>query len=74
MTNMSSPFVRKAKLTVPLPSDYVRCMLKKVGMAKRSFGYWPHELQVGRGRENKGVIKAVVVCLGWLPCLLASQG
>lgn len=49
MTNMSSPFVRKAKLTVPLPSDYVRCMLKKVGVAKRSFGYWPHELQVGGG-------------------------
>ena len=73
MTNMSSPFVRKAKLTVPLPSDYVRCMLKKVGVAKRSFGYWPHELQVGGGGGvNKGVIKAVVVCLGGLPYLLFS--
>ena len=45
-TNMTG--IKKAKLFSPFPSDYVRSVLKKVGVVKRCFGYWPHELQVGR--------------------------
>lgn len=40
--------IKKADLFSPFPSTYVKSVLKKVGVDKRCFGYWPHELQVGR--------------------------
>jgi hypothetical protein len=36
----------KTTLFCPTPDDYVPSVLKKVGVAKRCFGYWAHELQV----------------------------
>ena len=40
--------IRKARLFAPFPNTYVKSVLKKVGVVKRCFGYWPHELQVGK--------------------------
>ncbi|XP_028414382.1 inactive hydroxysteroid dehydrogenase-like protein 1 isoform X2 [Dendronephthya gigantea] len=41
-TNMTG---MKPGLFSPAPDDYVRAVLKKVGISSRCFGYWPHELQ-----------------------------
>ena len=35
---------RQPALISPAPDDYVRSVLKKVGVTSRCFGYWPHEL------------------------------
>ena len=53
LTNMSGVFLERASLSAPLPCDYVRSVLKKVGLAKSCFGYWPHELQVGGGQKGE---------------------
>uniref|UniRef100_UPI0037552293 hypothetical protein n=1 Tax=Salmonella sp. s54412 TaxID=3160128 RepID=UPI0037552293 len=42
-TKMSG--VKKMSLFVPSPDNYVRAVLKKVGVSEKCFGYWPHELQ-----------------------------
>ena len=42
----------KPKLFCPAPDDYVRSVLKKVGVTLKCHGYWPHELQVNDRRQN----------------------
>ena len=39
---------KKPALFSPAPDDYVRSVLKKVGVISRCFGYWPHELQASK--------------------------
>ncbi|CAB3989842.1 Estradiol 17-beta-dehydrogenase 12 [Paramuricea clavata] len=36
---------KKPALFCPTPDDYVRSVLKKVGVTLKCHGYWPHELQ-----------------------------
>jgi 17beta-estradiol 17-dehydrogenase / very-long-chain 3-oxoacyl-CoA reductase len=43
-TKMSG--VKKSSLFSPYPDTYVKSVLARVGIAKRCFGYWPHELNV----------------------------
>ncbi len=44
-TNMSA---MQPALFTPAPDDYVRSVLKKVGVTLKCFGYWPHELQASK--------------------------
>ena len=63
-TNMTG--IKRAKLFTPFPSDYVRSVLKKVGVVKRCFGYWPHELQVGRRLRGGGYHQGDHTVSGWV--------
>ena len=45
-TNMSG--IEEPSFLTPSASDYVRSVLKKVGVLKRCSGYWPHDVQVGK--------------------------
>ena len=42
----------KPALFCPTPDDYVRSVLKKVGVTFKCHGYWPHELQVNDGQNT----------------------
>ena len=58
-TNMSG--IEEPGLLTPSPSDYVRSVLKKVGVLKRCSGYWPHDVQVG----NRLLICKLIFSVSW---------
>jgi hypothetical protein len=51
----------KPALFCPTPDDYVRSVLKKVGVTFKCHGYWPHELQVNDGQNTCMVPQGPVV-------------